>query len=381
MSNWCSWGMSLVVVVGVLASAGCGGKKQASASPVEAWSKAAGERRVGVVIVYDIPTEANMAIIAEQLPASHLVIDLKDSPPAARFGYTEGELGEPVALNNPKLLAAISSARGILLTGSFSSNDSESETDRYFFLALQSRHSAGVPIAVASILAGEPSLDGRRSIAELSQRFDQSFENPRLDFWPYGLVLWSASRPRFATIVDDLALSNRHFAVIEYEDAPVIIDLNSNRISTRGNVPAPLLDFTDAKLKRKGRQVENARLNILCPGDTFDLAERRVGFAAGKTLHGSTNVLPMEKYEHPTDPDTIVEMAARLADSAPGSTLAADFGPDGLLILTRDAETVAYRTLVKGDGEKNAKPEIIVGPNTPWTISRLRLDIVPAPKR
>lgn len=394
----------LVVALSVLTSAGCGGKKEPS--PLEQWQAQAGERPRGLVVLTGssyTPVEPDWGI---KMPPAPLVLSM--SAPTWDTVALGGDAttSEALLLHDPRVLSSVSSARGIVIEGvyetafdrlnspntfnvsPFATQDGESS---FFSLALQSRHSAGTPITGAGEALGEFSIVGASKYLDPdpSKRAAPQAPNER-PFWSkfqrgVGLVddtvVVNDERAveMLLHIADELYDKQVQWAIGVQDQGAVIVDQSQRRITAQGGEASVLLDFGAAKATRKGTQVENVRVSLLWPGDAFDMTERRVRFASGKSIHGSNATLPMERERDALAPGVVRTMMGRLADSAVGSTLAADLpGGDRLLVLTRDTETIAFRPLADGEGNPGAKLDIKVGPDTPWTISRLRLDILPA---
>lgn len=392
----------LVVALGVLASAGCGGKKEPS--PLEQWQAQAGERPRGLVVLAGsdyTPAEPDWGI---KLPPAPLLLAAVDS------GWDRVVIGHDTAksesfpLQDPKVLSSVSSARGIVLEGDyetafdplnatntfnlspFATRDGEST---FFSLAVQSRHGIGIPIVGPGEALGEFSVVGASKFLDPNPGARVAPRAPgERPFWSrfqrgIGLVddtvVVNDERAveMLVHIADELCDKQVQWALGLQDKGAMVVDQTQRRITAQGGEASVLLDFGAAKASRKGVQVENVRVSLMWPGDAFDMGERRVRFAAGKSIHGSNATLPMERETDALAPGVVRRMMGRLADSAVGSTLAADLPGGRLLILTRDAETIAFRPLAEGEGNPGAKLEIKVGPDTPWTISRLRLDIMP----
>jgi len=154
-------------------------------------------------------------------------------------------------------------------------------------------------------------------------------------------------------------------------DAGVAIDVDRKRMKIVGSAPIVLVDLSDAKIHGGRRSVENGRVSLLCPDDSFSLEARQVRFVAAKTRTSGppTGNAEVENPDQAWTEASLRNMFARLAKARSGSVGFATTraGLEHRFVLTVDERTQSFEALAPDS----------VSPAMLHTITNLRLDIVP----
>lgn len=151
----------------------------------------------------------------------------------------------------------------------------------------------------------------------------------------------------------------------------VVFDTASERMKVSGDEPVVLVDLRGAKVRGASRSVENARISMLCPGDSYSLKDGQVRFIAGKTRAGGPPLGTVAIADGTIwSGETLRRAFATLATANAGSFLGESRHGTTMhrVAYTADSSTKSFDALA---------PELVPD-HLQATVLNLRLDIMPA---
>ncbi len=179
----------------------------------------------------------------------------------------------------------------------------------------------------------------------------------------------SGTEDRLGVLLAVLMESDAMFGVL-LDGGGVLVEPDRGRLQAIGSKPTVFINMTDARVSRSKRRIENARLFLLCPGDTWDLEENTMRYVAAKSATAGRSLRNMPEQRDAWADGTMLRLIRLLTDSQRGTSLAArssSGGTSSTIRVSSDVDTRFFRAL-----DSESTPDDLL-----HTILNVRLDVLP----